>query len=86
MTWRIQKTDNDHIVVLAISGRLEAELLNELLQTIKQETASHAVVLDLKELHLVDQEAVRFLASCEKQGISLQNCPKYIREWISREA
>src|SRR5271169_1190812 len=43
------------------------------------------VVLDLKDLTLVDRDAVRFLKRCEAGGIGLKNCPAYIREWIERE-
>ena len=39
---------------------------------------------DLKDLTLVDRDAVRFLKSCEAGGITLKNCPAYIREWIAR--
>jgi len=41
--------------------------------------------LDLKDLTLVDREAVRFLERCETDSIKLKNCPAYIREWITRE-
>jgi hypothetical protein len=34
---------------------------------------------------LVDADAVRFLGSCESEGIQLLNCSAYIREWIVRE-
>ena len=43
------------------------------------------VLLDLKEVKLVDREAVRFLAYCEAKGTTLKNCAVYIREWIRRE-
>ena len=43
------------------------------------------LVLDLKDLTLVDRDTVRFLESCEEDGIKLKNCPAYIREWITRE-
>ena len=43
------------------------------------------VVLDLKEVKLIDREALRFLARCEENGIKVENCPAYIREWILRE-
>jgi hypothetical protein len=39
----------------------------------------------LKEVKLVDRDAVRFLAHCETKGATLQNCPVYIREWMRRE-
>jgi hypothetical protein len=43
------------------------------------------VAIDLKDILLVDREAVRFLASLESAGTELRNCPAYIREWITRE-
>ena len=48
------------------------------------ETGSRSIVLDLKQIQLVDQDTVRFLARCEAEGIKLENCPAYIREWIAR--
>jgi hypothetical protein len=48
--------------------------------------ASVAVImLDLKDLMLVDRDAVSFLEQCEADSIKLTNCPAYIREWIRRE-
>jgi hypothetical protein len=43
------------------------------------------VVLDLKDLTLVDRDAVKFLERCEADSIKLRNCPAHIREWIWRE-
>ena len=36
-------------------------------------------------MKLVDREAVRFLARCEAEGITLVRCPAYIRAWIGQE-
>ena len=47
---------------------------------------SGAVALDLKEVLLVDREAVKLLAVRELNGLKLKNCPAYIREWITRES
>jgi hypothetical protein len=47
------------------------------------ELAGRAIVLDLKDLVLVDREAIRFLRRCEGQGIVLRNCPPYIRGWMA---
>jgi hypothetical protein len=47
--------------------------------------SGHRIALDLKELTLVDQDAVRFVVRCEADNIQLKNCPAYIREWITRE-
>jgi hypothetical protein len=40
----------------------------------------------LKDVTLVDREAVKFLARCEADSIELENCPPYIREWIQSES
>jgi len=64
---------------------MEAEHVAELKALLKSETGAQQIVLDLKDLTLVDRAAVRFLERCEKRGIKLENCPAYIREWITRE-
>jgi hypothetical protein len=43
------------------------------------------VAIVLKDILLVDREAVGFLDSLESTGTELRNCPAYIREWITRE-
>jgi hypothetical protein len=43
------------------------------------------VAIDLKDVLLVDREAVKLLALSETNGTELRNCPAYIREWITRE-
>jgi hypothetical protein len=69
--------------VLRIIGNLQTNELNELKDQLRDGRSAHA--LDLKEISLVDVEAVRFLGTCEEEGMSLLNCPAYIREWIIRE-
>ena len=49
------------------------------------EKQKKAVVLDLNGVKLVDQDAVRFLASFETGQAKITNCPRYIREWVRRE-
>jgi len=49
------------------------------------EAEGRRMILDLRDLILVDHDAVRFLKRCEADGIQLKNCPAYIREWITRE-
>jgi anti-anti-sigma regulatory factor len=72
-------------VVLTLSGRMDAENVIELKSLFKLEVEGRRIVLDLKDLTLVDREAVRFLGRCEADSIRLKNCPAYIREWITRE-
>jgi anti-anti-sigma regulatory factor len=81
---KIQRKTNGE-VVLTLSGRLEADNLSELSALLDAEPAGRAVVLDLKDLVLVDRDIVRFLRACEGEGIALRNCPPYVRVWIERE-
>ena len=71
--------------VFKVSGRLDRENLDELKALFNSEANSRRVALDLSELTLVDEDAVRFLKGCEADGIVLKNCPAYVREWITRE-
>jgi hypothetical protein len=81
---KIQRAANGH-VVLTLSGRMNAENVAELKALLGSEGKGRHIVLDLKDLTLVDRDAVRFLERCEADSIEIKNCPAYIREWISRE-
>jgi hypothetical protein len=81
---RITRTANEE-VVFKLTGRMGAENVNELENLINVEASGRRVVLDLKDLRLVDQEVVSFLRRCEADSIQLKNCPAYIREWIAGE-
>jgi len=71
--------------VFRLIGRLNAENVTELQSLIQSGTKDRQVVLDLRDLTLVDRDAVRILGHCEKGRIKLANCPAYIREWIEQE-
>lgn len=81
---KIQRTANGE-VVFTLSGRMDAENIAEMKTLFGSEAKGRCIVLDLKDLTLVDRDAVRFLESCEADSIKLKNCPAYIREWITRE-
>jgi anti-anti-sigma regulatory factor len=71
-------------VVIKLSGRMDAENLGELETLVRKEGDDRRIVLDLRDLTLVDQDAVSFLKRCEEDNITLKNCPAYVREWITR--
>ncbi len=71
------------LVILRISGRIGGPDVDLLRALLEQETS--AVAIDLKEVLLVDREAVKLLALHESDGAELRNCPAYIREWVTRE-
>jgi hypothetical protein len=43
------------------------------------------VVLDLEEIDLVDIDGIRWLNVCQAQGVRVENCARYIREWMLQE-
>jgi len=81
---KITRAENGE-VIFTVSGRMDAENLDELRTLFISEARGRRISLDLKELTRVDQDAVTFLARCEADNIQLKNCPAYIREWITRE-
>jgi anti-anti-sigma regulatory factor len=81
---KIQRNSNGE-VVFTLSGRLGADNVTELSALLAAEPAGRPLVLDLKDVVLVDRDIVRFLRAREGDGIALRNCPPYIREWIARE-
>jgi hypothetical protein len=68
--------------VYVLSGHIEQDDIAELEALIRSEAKGRHIVLDLKNLTLVGQDAIAFLDRCEANGITLKNCPAYIREWI----
>jgi hypothetical protein len=38
-----------------------------------------------RDVRLADRDAVKFLRDCEADGMKLENCPEYVREWMDRE-
>jgi ABC-type transporter Mla MlaB component len=84
LMWKVQRTDDGGLLVLLVSGRIEREHLTKLREVFTAETGNRNVILDMKEVKLVDQEAITFLAHCEESGAELRNCPAYIREWMER--
>lgn len=69
--------------MLCISGKISEQNLDTLRYALRQEAGTPAI--DLKNVSLVDREAVQLLALTEDSGVELRNCPAYIREWITRE-
>jgi anti-anti-sigma regulatory factor len=84
MTCRIDRlvTEED-LVIVRISGRITGEKVDMLRAVLEQER--NQVAIDLKDVLIVDREAVKLLALSESNGAELRNCPAYIREWVKRE-
>lgn len=67
-----------------LSGRLETLVIAELSRLIELLT-ERDIILDLKDVGVIDREVMRFFLRCEADGVKLENCPSYLREWMERE-
>ena len=83
MTLKIEKILGERGTIIKLMGRIRADYLDELKTQIRASVPK--IVLELGEVSLVDADVVRFLITCESEGIQLLNCSAYIRQWIVRE-
>ena len=60
-----------------------AEQVAELMELFDRDYRN--IILDLGDVRLADRDAVTFLRVCEADGMKLENCPAYVREWMDRE-
>ena len=84
MTCRIDRVViRPGLLILHISGQITGKDVDLLRSLLEQERS--VVAIDLKDVLLVDREAIKLLAMCQSNGVELRNCPAYIREWVTRE-
>lgn len=83
MTLKIEKVSAGPKTIIRLSGRLQAEHLDELKVQLAGDWSG--IGLDLDSVTLVDVEVVRFLNTCEEHNVELLHCSPYIREWMMRE-
>ena len=83
MSFRIDRfaTEDDRVIV-RVSGRVGAKNL-DVLQSVLEE--GRIVAIDLKDVLLIDGDAVKLLVVAQANGIELRNCPAYIQEWVAGE-
>ena len=85
MTLRIERLQRSGFTILVLSGRIDADYIEELHGLLGPRVDYPKVIIDLSDVRLADRTAVRFLARCEGSGVTLKNCPDYIREWMKSE-
>ena len=81
---RIERSANGQ-VVFTLSGRMRTEDIEQFQQLLVVETPGRQLMFNLRDVTLVNQDVVIFLAHCEANGIKLENCPLHIRNWIDQE-
>jgi len=85
MTFRIETEVRGRSTVFILSGRIETRAIAELKRLFEVRTDYRDIVLDLKDVSLVSRDVMGFLSRCEADGVKLENCTPYIREWMERE-
>jgi len=80
---RIEKDSDGCVATLRLIGRIQSDRIASI-RSAMNDGCTHKI-LDLTEVTLVDIAVVRFLMSCENEGMELLQCPPYVREWIVRE-
>ncbi len=82
MVLRIERAERPGLVAFVLSGRIELQHVVELQAQFAAQR--QLITIDLKEVRLVDREVMDTLARWEAEGIKLENCPAYVREWIAK--
>jgi hypothetical protein len=85
MTFRIETAARGRFTVFTLSGRIETPAIAELRRLFELQTDCRDIILDLRDVRLVGRDVMVFLARCEADGVKLENCTPYIREWMERE-
>jgi hypothetical protein len=81
---RIERSGNGE-VVFTLSGRMQTADIEQFEQLLIAEAPGEMVMFDLRDVTLVNQDVVTFLAQCEANGIKLEGCPLHVRNWIDQE-
>jgi anti-anti-sigma regulatory factor len=85
MAFRIETAARGKFTVFVLSGRIDMQAIAELRRLFELQPNARDIVLDLKDVSVVDRDTLRFFADCEADGAKLENCAAYIREWMERE-
>ena len=85
MAFRIETASRGRLAIFILSGRIEEAAITEMRRLFEPQTDYRQIVLDLKDVSAVNLEVVRFLVRCQADGVTIENCTPYIREWMERE-
>src|SRR5262245_9567389 len=80
---RIEKNSDGSVTTLRLSGRLQSDCIATIRSGMNDGCTRKS--LNLTEVTLVDIAVVRFLISCENEGVEFVECPPFVREWMRRE-
>jgi hypothetical protein len=85
MAFRIETAARGRLSIFILSGHIETEAMAELERMFELHADCRDIVVDLRDVSMVDREVMRFFMRCESDGVTLENCTPYLREWMTRE-
>ena len=85
MAFRIDTAARGRFTVFLLSGRIEKQAIAELKRLFECQKDCRDIVLDLKDVGVIDRDVILFFVRCEADGVKLESCTPYIREWMERE-
>jgi len=80
---RIEKDSHGGKTTIRLIGRFQSEHIGELKKQLQKNGTQ--LVLDLKEVTLVNVDVVRFLGECKAEDVKIVHCAQYIRKWMHRK-
>jgi len=83
MTLKIERYSDGLSTTIRLIGRMRGEHLEELKTQIRE--SGSKITLDLEEVNLVDVDVIRFLGTCQGEGVCLLHSSPYISDWIAKE-
>ena len=85
MAFRIETAARGRFTVFVLSGRIEKPAIAELRRLFECQTDYRGIVLDLKDVTVIDRDVMHSFVRCEADAVKVENCPAYVREWMERE-
>ncbi|HTU44813.1 MAG TPA: hypothetical protein VMF91_07115 [Bryobacteraceae bacterium] len=81
--FRIQRDFDGRTANFRLIGRIQFDSLPCIKKALQDGSARKR--FDVSEVTLADAAVIRFLISCEDEGIEITHCPPWVREWMVRE-
>jgi hypothetical protein len=82
-TLKIEKDSQCGKTTIRLIGHFQSEHVGELKKQLQDNGPQ--LVLDLKEVMVVDVDVIRFLGACKADGVKIVHCSPYIRKWMAQE-
>lgn len=81
---KIEKNVEANKTIVRLIGDFRSDHIEELRKQVELDQVE--IILDLKEITVVDVDVVRFFAACVAEGMQLAHCPRYIQRWLILES